>query len=744
MAQAARLLLYALVFWAPLPLGSNRAIFWVINALVASVILVLFVGGELRSRHDSRFDWRPLAWVMSVIVIWAVWMVIQAVPYTPKSLHHPIWSEVAEALPGLRGAISINPSTTWATIAEFVPIVLLGVVAARLANDGRRARVLLNVIAVACVVVALYGLMAFALGLDRVVWLDDASFEGYLTGTFIGRSAAATYFVVGVSCACALMLARIETVTTRQGDASWSVQLPAAAGAAFPYLVALAILVVAIFFTGSRGGIIAAALALIVTMWLSVRRSRGGRRAMAAIVVLGAVGLIALAVLSSHVILDRLAAGGIIDDNRRQIYSDTIRMIMARPLLGQGAGTFADAFPLFNNNADIGRVWIRAHSSYLQGAAELGLPVFGLVMIAILGVLVVTWVGSGRKAAPTPASVAALGAAIATGVQSAVDFSVQLQGISLTLVALVGAGFGEAVAGRSRLRVSGGRGDSVPDPIAVPHNAGRTEAVRIKVPVRTTSSAEPRAVAETSPGRRIYVFADIHGRLDLLENLRAAIIADMAGYHGHDAMVIGLGDFVDRGPRSRGVIEALSTNHWFGCQGRFLRGNHEQMMLNFLDDPERNGMLWFRNGAAETYRSYVGDNALLEQMPVDYAAVRDRLAAAMPPRHLEWLRNLPTSIEDGGYFFAHAGARPGVPLASQREADLMWIREGFSDRDVPFEKVVVHGHTPVDQPYSGKHRINLDTGAYFTNRLSCMVLEGGTRRLIDARPHSSQQMRNAN
>jgi serine/threonine protein phosphatase 1 len=193
------------------------------------------------------------------------------------------------------------------------------------------------------------------------------------------------------------------------------------------------------------------------------------------------------------------------------------------------------------------------------------------------------------------------------------------------------------------------------------------------------------------------------------------------------------------------VIEALSGDGWFGCPASYLRGNHEQMMLQFIDDPERYGPLWFRNGAAETFRSYVEDGAsMIAQPPVNYRAVCERLVEAMPARHLEWLRTLPARLEDGGYFFAHAGARPGIPLAIQREEDLLWIREGFSDRDAPFEKVVVHGHTPVDQPYFGRYRINLDTGAYFTNRLSCLVLEGPTRRLLSSQPYLTQPAQGAN
>ena len=114
-----------------------------------------------------------------------------------------------------------------------------------------------------------------------------------------------------------------------------------------------------------------------------------------------------------------------------------------------------------------------------------------------------------------------------------------------------------------------------------------------------------------------------------------------------------------------------------------------------------------------------------------YKAIRDDLARRIHPSHVVFLERLLTSFQTPTHFFAHAGARPGTALDQQTTEDLLWIREGFADRDIAFEKIIVHGHTPVDKPYFGKHRINLDTGAYFTNRLSCLVIEEGTARLLD-------------
>jgi serine/threonine protein phosphatase 1 len=210
----------------------------------------------------------------------------------------------------------------------------------------------------------------------------------------------------------------------------------------------------------------------------------------------------------------------------------------------------------------------------------------------------------------------------------------------------------------------------------------------------------------------------------------AAIAADRPAGEG-GATLVGLGDYIDRGPDSRRVIERLIENP-LGLTTVCLRGNHEKMLVDFMERPAEKGPVWLRYGAESTLLSYGVDFPLSVSRltPADYQALRDRLAETMPAAHLEFLRHLPTSATIGDFFFVHAGARPGRPLGDQREEDLLWIREGFADRDEPFEKVIVHGHTPVDQAYLGKHRINLDTGGYASDRLSVLVLEGGERRLL--------------
>jgi serine/threonine protein phosphatase 1 len=248
---------------------------------------------------------------------------------------------------------------------------------------------------------------------------------------------------------------------------------------------------------------------------------------------------------------------------------------------------------------------------------------------------------------------------------------------------------------------------------------------------RQSTPPDALALPSIEADERIYAFGDLHGRADLIEALFARIADDRRRAPIATAIVIGLGDYVDRGPNSRAVLDAL-VRGVPGCTLVALRGNHEQMLLDFLDDPVEKGSVWLANGAGETLASYgvnVGTSGRLPALAL--RSIRDALAAAMPESHLRFLRALPLTYSAGSYLFVHAGIRPGVSLADQTERDLLWIRKGFADQDIETGLVVVHGHTPVEQPYLGRHRINLDTGAVYSDRLTCLVLEGTTRRLLE-------------
>ena len=238
---------------------------------------------------------------------------------------------------------------------------------------------------------------------------------------------------------------------------------------------------------------------------------------------------------------------------------------------------------------------------------------------------------------------------------------------------------------------------------------------------------ETNARAQTPDGIRIYAIGDIHGRADLLDRTLKQVDADLAKDPPSQAIQVFLGDYVDRGPASREVLDRLiarESTH----QAVFLKGNHEALLTRFQTDPS---ILddWQRLGGLETLMSY-GITPSINADPIGQTRLALAFGQTFPESHRTFLGNLKTSFTCGDYFFVHAGVRPGVPLTEQREEDLLWIRQEFLLCEDDFSKIVVHGHTPVMQPDIRPNRINIDTGAYATGRLTCLALEADTIRIL--------------
>jgi serine/threonine protein phosphatase 1 len=225
---------------------------------------------------------------------------------------------------------------------------------------------------------------------------------------------------------------------------------------------------------------------------------------------------------------------------------------------------------------------------------------------------------------------------------------------------------------------------------------------------------------------RIYAVGDVHGRADLLDMLLEKIERDASSAPGSRSLVF-VGDYIDRGPDSRGVIERL-LHPPEGFETYHLRGNHDQALLDFLSNPA-SYRTWRRFGAGETLLSYDVEPPTDNESAAEFA--RDDLAEKLPESHLRFFRELGSFVQIGGYHFVHAGARPGVPLEDQSLEDMMWIREEFLDSDEDFGKIVVHGHTPVDRPVCRSNRIGIDTGAFATDCLTAVVLDGVGARFLN-------------
>ena len=243
---------------------------------------------------------------------------------------------------------------------------------------------------------------------------------------------------------------------------------------------------------------------------------------------------------------------------------------------------------------------------------------------------------------------------------------------------------------------------------------------------RPDAGVEP-ANAAMEPGRRLYCIGDVHGRVDLLRDLHTMISEDAQGFEGELTLVY-LGDLIDRGMQSREVVDLLLDEPLTGFEVVYLKGNHEQTLLDFIEYPEQ-AASWLAWGGRETLVSYgVPLPAGLQR--ADPQALRDTLVARLPERHLAFYRGMDVYHEAGDYLFVHAGIRPGIPLQEQSDSDLMWIRQEFLECEDDHGRVVVHGHSITEEVEMRPNRIGIDTGAVYSGVLTCLVLEGRARRLL--------------
>ncbi len=246
--------------------------------------------------------------------------------------------------------------------------------------------------------------------------------------------------------------------------------------------------------------------------------------------------------------------------------------------------------------------------------------------------------------------------------------------------------------------------------------------------VRTTP-ADPRPPARVPAGTRVYAVGDIHGRADLLEKLHGMILADAGKAPEERKVVVYLGDYVDRGMEVARVVDILLDEPLPGFESVHLLGNHEASLLEFLEDIAI-GPGWLFYGGRETLYSYGvalpsgGDER--ERLLAAQAELRRKL----PERHLAFLRSLRLHHVEGDYLFVHAGIRPGVPLERQDREDLLWIRDKFLASTADHGRIVVHGHTISEEPDVRSNRIGIDTGAYATGVLTCLVLHEDRREFL--------------
>jgi serine/threonine protein phosphatase 1 len=241
---------------------------------------------------------------------------------------------------------------------------------------------------------------------------------------------------------------------------------------------------------------------------------------------------------------------------------------------------------------------------------------------------------------------------------------------------------------------------------------------------RSAHSHVPRGAR----GYRAYVVGDVHGRLDLLEQLLAKIEDDLERHPARKSLLVFVGDLIDRGPNSAQVVERLRTYRKAGVKTVFLLGNHEEVLLRILDGDKRvANWRWF--GGKACMASYGLDADRFDAMDDEEAAAA--VLQAVPAEHAAFLKGFADTCRFGDYLFVHAGVRPGVELERQSQTDLRWIREPFLQDESDHGFVVVHGHTISDAVEQRANRIGIDTGAWRTGLLTALVIEGTSRRILD-------------
>ncbi len=243
--------------------------------------------------------------------------------------------------------------------------------------------------------------------------------------------------------------------------------------------------------------------------------------------------------------------------------------------------------------------------------------------------------------------------------------------------------------------------------------------------------SEPVAIAAARmpDGQRAYVIGDIHGRKDLLSSLLERVAEDRAQREGAEEHLIFLGDYVDRGPDSSDVIDMLLELKQSEMNVITLKGNHEAAMMSFLQEPMK-GKRWLHYGGDATLRSYGIDLVLAELTEEKIREAGKKLKRNLPDSHLRFISSLEASSMMGDYLFVHAGIEPGRPIDDQKEHDLLWIRDDFLEHTGLFDKVIVHGHSIIPEPEFKDNRIGIDTGAFYSNILTCLVLEGESKEIL--------------
>src|SRR5262245_52153029 len=444
--------------WCPFWFGSNGLLAWGVNAvlfpgLVVIYELALLMRGE---RHPVAIKQIKVPAALFAAVV--IWILIQNASWTPSWSHHPIWQMAADALDKpIDGRISVDRDLTTLALLRLVTAGSVFWLAMQLCRSASRANLLLKSVAAISCAYAAYGLVAFALMPEHVLWFKRPfPRTGFITSTFINPNSFATYAGMGLVVICGLILSLYRNEFTAAAGSlrfriATFIEVMGQRGAVL--FGGGFVILVALLLSQSRGGTLSSALGLLVLGVLTFKtRKQASVAQRGAIILLGALLVGVTAFVFGDVLVGRIAQQGFHDTGRVAVYTITARSILDAPLFGYGYGTFADVFPMFRDQSvgTFGK-WEMAHSTYLEVFQGLGL-LFGSMLVASIVLLALRCVrGAMRRQESEMIPCVAAGVTFLVGAHSLIDFSLQIQSIAITFMALLGAGVAQSESSRLSL-----------------------------------------------------------------------------------------------------------------------------------------------------------------------------------------------------------------------------------------------------------------------------------------------------
>ncbi len=454
------------VFWtlagtvalAPLPLASYRIWSWSLLGIVVGLLLVAWSAGAVLNRRLITVSWRRYRVPLLLFAAVAAWAGFQISGMGPASLHHPIWAEAGAALgETLPGAIAVNPPGGLYDLMHMVTYAAVFFLAMQLGTSSARARGALWILAVAGLLYALYGLAQVLAGYERVLWYPKMSLRGIVTSTLLGKNIYAAFAGLGLLVTLALFRREVtRAIAYRLWSRAGVLHFLENVRPAFFFLLASGMVIAtALLLAQSRGGVISTGLGIVV---LLAALSAGGRRRgfgeTALVLVVLAVGGALLVSVSGGPVAERFADIVAASGGRQALHDTTIRAIADRPWLGTGLGSFAGVFSAYRNEtlAAVDAAFLRAHSTYLELALELGLPAFGALMLALALVVYRCFRGvlDRRRERIFPAL--GLAASALVGSHSLFDFSMQVPGVAATYFFVLGIAYAQSWPRRNNRR----------------------------------------------------------------------------------------------------------------------------------------------------------------------------------------------------------------------------------------------------------------------------------------------------